>query len=200
LQMRVIGLTGGIGSGKSTVAKFLAELGMEIIDADKIGHEVLESDSYAQGQVLAAFGQSILNAEGFIDRRKLGKLVFADHAALSRLNRIMHPQIYRLIKARLRHYRKQGTELVVIDAPLLIEASWATMVDQVWVITADRDIILKRLEEAGLPRDEAMARIRSQPPDSERLKCADATINNDYSLEKLKQKVVSLWREMQFDT
>ena len=200
LSMRVIGLTGGIGSGKSTVARLLSEMGAEIIDADEIGHEVLESESQARGQVLAAFGHSILGADGSIDRRKLGKLVFSDRAALSRLNRIMHPRIFRLVKARLEQYRQQDADLVVIEAPLLIEAGWVTIVDRVWVITADRDIILARLEKAGVPREEAMARIRSQLPDKERLKRADVTINNDYGLEELKQKIANLWWDMQFDT
>ena len=198
--MRVIGLTGGIGSGKSTAAKLLAELGAEVIDADKVGHEVLETDNLIQGQVVAAFGQSILNADGSIDRRKLGKMVFKDHATLSHLNRIMHPRIYRLIKTRLEQHRNHGTKIIVLEAPLLIEAGWTTMVDQVWVITADREIILARLEKAGMPREEALARMNSQMPDSERLKRADAAINNNYGIEELKEKIISLWWDIQFDT
>ncbi len=192
--MKVIGLTGGIGSGKSTVARFLAELGMVIIDADRIGHEVLESDSKAWQQVVAAFGQQIVTPNGRIDRKELGRIVFKSHKALSRLNRIMHPRIYRVVKSRLEKYRRQGVDVVVFEAPLLIEASWATLVDEVWVTTAPEATILRRLEKIGLSRDEAMERIRSQLSAEERDRHADMVINTDCSLDELKVKVGKLWQ------
>lgn len=198
--MKIIGLTGGIGSGKSTIASLLAGLGAVIIDADKIGHEVLDADIKAHKQVVAAFGKQILNPDGSVDRRELGKIVFADHKALSRLNRIMHPRIYRVVKAELEQYRKQGVKAVVIDAPLLIEASWATMVDSVWVVTATEANVIKRLEKTGLSRDETMLRIRSQLTESEHARVANVVIYNDYSPDELKQKVNKLWQGLQFDT
>jgi len=198
--MKIIGLTGGIGSGKSTVAGLLIELGAVIIDADKIGHDVLDSDSQAREQVVAAFGQLVLNTDGSVNRRELGRIVFADHKALSQLNQIMHPLIYRVIKTNLEQYREQGTMVVVIEAPLLIEASWATMVDSVWVVTATEANVLKRLEKTGLSRNEIMARIRCQLTESERIKMADVVINNDYSLDELKLRVNRLWQELQFDS
>jgi dephospho-CoA kinase len=198
--MKIIGLAGGIGSGKSTIAGLLAGLGAVIIDADKIGHEVLDTDIKAHKQVVAAFGKQILNPDGSVDRRELGKIVFADRKALSRLNRIMHPQIYRVVKAELEQYKKQGVKAVVIDAPLLIEASWATMVDSVWVVTATETSVIKRLEKTGLSRDETMLRIRSQLTESERARIANVVINNDYSPDELKQKVNKLWQGLQFDT
>jgi len=198
--MKVIGLTGGIGSGKSTVAKYLAELGAVIIDADRIGHEVLESDSKARQQVVSAFGQQILTPDGQIDRKKLGRVVFKSHKALSRLNRIMHPRIYQAVKSRLENYRQQGADVVVIEAPLLIEASWATLVDEVWVTTAPQATVLKRLEKMGLSHNEAMSRIRSQLPARERVKLADVVINTDCSPDELKAKVGKLWQGLQFDT
>ena len=198
--MKVIGLTGGIGSGKSTVAKYLAELGAVIIDADRIGHEVLESDSKARQQVVSAFGQQILTPDGQIDRKKLGRVVFKSHKALSRLNLIMHPRIYQAVKSRLENYRQQGADVVVIEAPLLIEASWATLVDEVWVTTAPQATVLKRLEKMGLSHNEAMSRIRSQLPARERVKLADVVINTDCSPDELKAKVGKLWQGLQFDT
>jgi len=198
--MKIIGLTGGIGSGKSTIAGLLAGLGAVIIDADKIGHEVLNADIKAHKQVVAAFGKQILNPDGSVDRRELGKIVFADRKALSRLNRIMHPRIYRVVKAKLEQYKKQGVKAVVIDAPLLIEASWATMVDAVWVVTATEASVIKRLEKTGLSRDETMLRIRSQLTESERARVANVVIYNDYSPDELKQKVNKLWQGLQFDT
>jgi len=199
-SVKIIGLTGGIGSGKSTVAGLLIELGAVIIDADKIGHEVLDSDSQAREQVIAAFGQRILNHDGSINRRELGRMVFADRNSLFRLNQIMHPLIYRVIKTKLEQYKEREIKVAVIDAPLLIEASWATMVDAVWVVTAIEANVLKRLEKTGLSCDEIMARIRSQLAESERIKMADAVINNDYSLDELKLKVNRLWQELQFDS
>ncbi|MFC2026794.1 dephospho-CoA kinase [Chloroflexota bacterium] len=198
--MKVIGLTGGIGSGKSTVAGFLAGLGVVIIDADKVGHEVLEGDSEARRQVIDTFGQNIIAPDGKIDRIKLGNIVFDSPEALSRLNRIMHPRISEAVKAQLEQYRRQGVDIVVIEAPLLIEAGWDTKVDEAWVTTAPRAAILKRLEQLGLSRTKAMARIRSQLPDRERVKYAGVTINTDCSLDELKVKTGKLWQRLQFDT
>ena len=198
--MKVIGLTGGIGSGKSTVAGFLAGLGVVIIDADKVGHEVLEGDGEARRQVIDTFGQNIIAPDGKIDRRKLGNIAFNSPEALSRLNRIMHPRISEAVKAQLEQYRRQGVDIVVIEAPLLIEAGWDTKVDEVWVTTAPEAIILKRLEQLGLSRTEAIARIRSQLPDRERVKHAGVAINTDCSLDELKVKAGKLWQRLQFDT
>jgi len=198
--MKIIGLTGGIGSGKSTVASLLAELGAVIIDADKIGHEVLDTDTKARRQVVAAFGSHILNTDGLVNRKELGEIVFADRKALSRLNQIMHPLIYRVVKAKLEQYKEQGTKVVVIEAPLLIEASWATMVDTVWVVTASEANILRRLEKTGMSGEDIMARIHSQSTESERVKVANVVINNDGSLDELKLEVNRLWRKLQFDS
>jgi dephospho-CoA kinase len=192
--MKIIGLTGGIGSGKSTVARFLAELGAVIIDADKIGHEVLESDGKARSSVMSAFGRQIVNPDGSINRKKLGDIVFKNREDLNKLNWIMHPQIYRALKTKLEQYRKHGIEIVIIEAPLLIEASWATFVDEVWVTIAPQATVLKRLEKMGLPHTEAMARIRSQLPAEERNRHADVVIDTDCSLDELKTKVGKLWQ------
>ena len=194
--MKVIGLTGGIGSGKSTVSKFLAELGAVIIDADKVGHEVLENDSEAWQQVVDAFGRHIVTPDGEVDRKKLGRIVFKSPEALSRLNRIMHPRIYDAVKTQLEQYRKQGASVVVVEAPLLIEAGWTSLVDEVWVTIAPRATILKRLEQMGLSYTKAMSRIRSQLPAKERVRQANVVINTDCSLEELKAKVVKLWQRL----
>ena len=198
--MKVIGLTGGIGSGKSTVAEFLAELGASIIDADKIGHDVLESDSETRKLVVSIFGHQIVSPDGKIDRKKLGSLVFASQKALNQLNRIMHPRIYKIIKSQLVQHQKQGTEVVVIEAPLLIEANWATLVDEVWVTLAPQAIILNRLEKTGLSQTEAITRIRFQLPAEERGRHTDVVIDTDCSLEELKAQVSKLWQRLLFDT
>ena len=196
--MKVIGLTGGISSGKSTVSQFLAELGAVIIDADKIGHEVLKPDSEVWREVVAAFGKQIITANGAIDREKLGEIVFSNSEARSRLNQIMHPRIYDMVKTRLDEYRRQETGIVVLEAPLLLEAGWTSLVDEVWVTTASEATVLKRLRErTGLSEKESLARIRSQLPAEERVKHADVVINADCSLGELKAKVKELWQELQ---
>ena len=125
--MKVIGLTGGIGSGKSTVSGFLAELGAVIIDADKVGHEALKPDTEVWREVVAAFGRQILTLDGDINREKLGEIVFRNPESLSKLNQIMHPRMYDMVKAQLEGYRKQGVGVVVLEAPLLIEANWTSL-------------------------------------------------------------------------
>jgi len=197
--MKVIGLTGGIGSGKSTVSRYLAELGAVIVDADKVGHDALRNPEIRQ-EIIATFGEQVLTPGGDIDRGRLGKIVFDDAEALGRLNRIMHPRIRDIIKAQLEDYRKQGVPVVVLEAPLLVEAGWTSTVDEVWVTVAAESTVLKRLtERGGLSEAEFLARIRSQISSAERIKNADVIINNDGSLDELKAKVKEVWGKLERD-
>ncbi|MCX6011558.1 MAG: dephospho-CoA kinase [Chloroflexi bacterium] len=202
--MKVIGLTGGIGSGKSTVSRFLEELGAVTIDADKVGHEAFKPGTETWREVVAAFGKEILNPDGEIDRQKLGKIVFSDSQTLARLNQIVHPRIYALVKAKIEDYRRRGVGVVVLEAPLLLEVgrpSLADEVDEVWVTVAPEAVVLKRLEKkTGLSQAQSRARIRSQLPSKERLKHADVVINTDCRLDELKAKVEKLWRRLSLDT
>ncbi len=194
---KVIGLTGGIGSGKSTVTWCLSELGAVVLDADKIGHEVFKPDTGAWHEVVAVFGRQVLNADGEIDREKLGEIVFSNPEALSRLNQIMHPRMYDLIKARIEEYRRQGVNVVVLEAALLIEADWISLVDEVWVVVASEAVVLNRLkEQRGLAEKETLARIRSQLSADERIKHADVVINNNGNPDELKAKVKELWEKL----
>ena len=199
--MKVIGLTGGIGSGKSTVSQLLAELGAVILNADEVGHKALKPDSEIWRQVVAAFGRQILTPDGNIDRKKLGDIVFSNPESLSRLNQIMHPRMYALVKAQLEEYRRQGTRVVVLEAPLLLEAGWTSLVDEVWVTTAPEATVLKRLEErTGLSQAESLTRLRSQLPSEERVRQADVVINTDCDLDELKAKVKELGQRLELDT
>ena len=208
--MRVIGLTGGIGSGKSTVAGFLAELGAVVIDTDKVGHEVFKPDTPGWRQVVAAFGREILKANGEIDRKKLGGIVFADSEALARLNSLVHPLIRETAKARLEEYRREGEGVVVMEAPLLIDAPLSRKtgepalldeVDEVWVTVAPEPVVLERLKNEGrLSETESLARIRSQLPSEERLRLADVVIDTDCRLDELKLRVKELWNQLSLDT
>lgn len=202
--MKVIGLTGGIGSGKSTVSQFLEELGAVIIDADKVGHEAFEINTKSFREVVDAFGEEILTPDGEIDRQKLGKAVFSDPKALAKLNNIVHPRIYDLVKVRLEDYRRRGVKVVVLEMPLLVEvplsmkAGQPTLsdeLDEVWVTVAPEAVVLQRLgKKTGLSEPEARARIRSQLPSEERLKHADVVIDTDCGLDELKARVAKLWQ------
>ncbi len=196
--MKVIGLTGGIGSGKSTVSRLLAELGAGIIDADKVGHEAFKPDTEGWREVAAAFGRQILAADGKIDRKKLGEIVFGNPGSLERLNRIMHPGIHNMVKAQLEKYQRQGVEIIVLEAPLLIESGWASTVDEVWVTVASEATVLRRLQERmGLSKPQSLARIRSQLSPEERARHADVTIDTDCDLDELKARVEELWQRLQ---
>ncbi len=204
--MKVIGLTGGIGSGKSTVSGFLAELGATIIDVDRVWHDALKPDTELWRGVVAAFGKEILTPDGDIDRERLGEIVFGSPEALARLNNIMHPWMYETVKAQLEEYRRQGVGVVVLEAPLLIEVplfmragkpSLSDEVDEVWVTTAPESVVLKRMKEkSGMSEEQTLARIRSQLPSEERIKHADVVIDTDCSLEELREKVRGLWGKL----
>jgi dephospho-CoA kinase len=198
--MKIIGLTGGIGSGKSTVAGFLAELGAIVLDADKIGHEILEMDSDVRQKIVEAFGEQVLNAEGRIDRKKLAEAAFKDRQSLIKLNLITHPFIYHRLQKRIDDYRQQGVEILVIDAPLLIEAGWATRVNEIWVTIAPRETIIERLKKKGMPEEDIQSRMNLQIPPEDRMKVADVVINTDITLPELKKAVADLWGKVRVDT
>jgi dephospho-CoA kinase len=208
--VRVIGLTGGIGSGKSTVSQFLAGLGATIIDVDKLWHEGLKADAGLRQEIVTAFGTGILNNDREIDRKKLGQIVFGNPEALERMNNIMHPWVYRAVRTKLEEYRRWGVKVVVLELPLLVEVplslgagepSLSDEMDEVWVTVAPEPVVLKRLKnKSRLSEAEALARIRSQLPSEERLKHADVVIETDCSLDELKVKLKELWSKRALDT
>lgn len=195
--MKIIGLTGGIGSGKSTVSKFLAHLGAVVIDADKVGHEVFKPGTKAWQEVVDAFGQGIISADGTIDRRKLGEIVFSNPDARAKLNQVMHPLIYEQVKFRIEEYGKKGVAIIIVEAPLLLEVGWKSLVDEVWVTSASEATVIKRLkEQKGLPEAQSLARVRAQLTDEERIRQADVVIDTDCALDELKERVEALWRKL----
>jgi len=193
--MLVIGLTGNFGTGKSTVSQILAELGAAIIDADKLGHELLEPDSQAYQEVVTAFGKTILKPNQEIDRHKLGKLAFNNATALNQLNHIMHPKMYEVTRERIKQYRQQESKLVVLEAALLIEAGWTPLVDQVWVTIAPEAVIVKRLKrQRQLSEEQILARLHSQMPAEEKIKRANIVIDTNCPINDLRTKVTNLWQ------
>jgi dephospho-CoA kinase len=194
--MLTIGLTGGMGSGKSTVTKFLAELGAPIIDADKVGHAIYAPGGPAYSDMIAAFGRGILAPDGTIDRKKLGPVVFADPDALKRLNSIVHPRMFARMREMVQQLRAEGEHNpIVVEAAILIEANWQPLFDEIWLVAASRERVIERIErDRGLKPEQTEARIRAQLPDEERQKHAMVLISNDGSFEELRQKVSELWR------
>src|SRR6202166_3211696 len=195
--MLTIGLTGGIGSGKSTVSKLLAELGAPIIDPDKVGHGIFAPDGPAYPDMIAAFGEGILATDRTIDRRKLGPIVFADPAALKRLNAIVHPKMFTRMGEMVAAMRRGGEiRPIVIEAAILIEANWQPLFDEIWLVTASRAHVIERVErDRGLKPEQTEARIRAQLSDEERRKYATSVIRNDGTLEELRAAVTRLWQD-----
>ncbi len=194
--MVVVGLTGGMGTGKSEVSRMLQDLDAVLINADQVGHETYAPGTGAWRDVVDAFGEEVLHPSGEIDRRKLGSIVFNDPQALAQLNAIMHPRMAGVIDERIGELKKRGVGVIVLEAALLIEANWTPLTDEVWVVTAPEDIAVQRIRaRSGLAEDAIRARIRTQLPQEERVRRADAVIGNAGSLEELRQAVTDLWKQ-----
>ncbi|MDP2743502.1 MAG: dephospho-CoA kinase, partial [Dehalococcoidia bacterium] len=193
--MLAIGLTGNFGSGKSTVARMLVELGARVLDADMVGHEALSPHTEVWREVVAAFGDGILHADGTVDRRRLGEVVFGDASSRDRLNRIMHPRMFEMVRERLEEWRKEGVMVAVLEATLLIEAGWMSLVEQVWVVVAPEERVAGRVDGGGAFAGAQVAtRWRSQLPAAEKVKRADEVIDNSGTLDELRDKVRALWQ------
>ena len=193
----VIGLTGGIASGKSVVSQMLAERGALVIDADKVGHEAYRRGSGCYDAVVEAFGKDVVGADGEIDRKALGAKVFAEPALRNRLEGIVWPWMRETMDSRLAKIRAEGTSVVVLEAAVLIEADWTPITDQVWVVTVAPEIARQRvMERNGLTAEQADARINAQLTNAERTKHAQVIIDNSGTLDELKQRVNAEWEKL----
>ncbi|MFH1002209.1 MAG: dephospho-CoA kinase [bacterium] len=196
----IVGLTGGIVGGKSTVASMFRDLGAKIIDADILGHSVILPYKPARKKIVKLFGEDILRNDLTIDREKLGKIVFADQALLKKLNEITHPEIIKLIKKEINMARNKThnqEKILVIDAALIYEAKIDRLMDKIIVVYIDEDEQVKRLiERNNLSKDEASQRVKSQIPMKEKIKMADYVIDNNDKLDKTKKQVETIWQEL----
>ncbi|MFQ5875832.1 MAG: dephospho-CoA kinase [Dehalococcoidia bacterium] len=193
--MLVIGLTGGIGSGKSTVSAVLAELGAHVLDADRVGHAAYEPNTQTWKDVVAAFGEEILQPNGEIDRRKLGGIVFNAPLAMKRLTDIMWPRMYDMVEDKIKEQRESGTGVMVVEAAVLLEAKWTPLVDEVWVTVAPEEAVIQRLRDKnGMTAEQVRARMQAQMSTEERIKHADVVVHNDSGLEELRERVVEKWK------
>jgi dephospho-CoA kinase len=196
-SMYVIGLTGGIGSGKSTVAQMLAEKGAVLLSADAAGHEVYAPGQPAWREVVDAFGPEVVAADGTIDRKRLGAIVFADAADLLRLNAITHPRMKELMRDKLAAEAERGTRIAVLEAALLFDAGWDDLTDEVWVTQAPPEVAARRTaERSGLSLEEARARIDAQMSNEERLARSRVVIDTDCPLETTRRQVVEEWQRL----
>ncbi|SFA39266.1 dephospho-CoA kinase [Parageobacillus thermantarcticus] len=190
-----IGLTGGIASGKSTVTKMIRELGIPVIDADQIARDVVKVGEEAYKQIIQTFGQNILQENGEIDRAKLGAIVFHNEQERKKLNAIVHPAVRRRMLAEKEAYVQKGAKTVVLDIPLLFESELTHLIDKIIVVYVDDDVQLERLmKRNGFSKEEALARIRAQMPLREKVKKADAVIDNNGTIEETKQQLLQIFK------
>jgi len=189
--MKVIGLTGGIASGKSTVSSIAVEFGIPVIDADQIAREIVAKGKPALVEIIEYFGNEVLNEKGDLNRRALGKIVFHDKKKLEELNRITHPRIIEEINNKIETCRNiERLPMIIVDAALLIETDMRKLVDEVWLVVADEKAQISRLmNRDGLSEEEAKERIQSQMSTSEKKKYADIIIENSGDLKHLKVQV-----------
>ena len=196
--MKVIGLTGSIGSGKSTVAGLFKELGAEVIDADQVSRQVVEPGSKTLNQLTSEFGDQILNPDGSLNRAHVADIVFESDEKRQLLNSIIHPAIYNKIVNLIEEYREKGCELVVLEAALMLEkGGLLKLTDHLVVVSIDEETQLKRLEQrGGLTTEQMKARIKTQLGNDEKIKHADFVIDNSGNLENTRTQVSGIWNKI----
>ena len=195
----IIGLTGNIGTGKTTVLNMLAARGARIIDADEVAHRVTAPGGIAFGPIIALFGSDILDPGGAIDRSRLGQIVFGDPDKLAQLEKIVHPAVYEAVNAEV----ERATEpVLVIEAIKLLEAGMAASIcDQVWVITSPVDQQVERLmSDRGMSRAAARARMATQSPQAFKVSQADVVLDNSRTLADLERQVEAAWQRLGLPT
>lgn len=196
--MFIIGITGGICAGKSSVSRILQELGVRILDADKLGHKAYEPNTECFRKLVEHFGEGIVDDHGEVDRKKLGSIVFSDQNEMKSLQSIVWPEIRRLIVENFDRMRLEGNQILALEAAVMIEAGWNDLVSCLWVITARRDVALARLmRRNNLTEEEAIKRIDAQISNEERCAVADLVIDNSKgSMEDLEKIVRSAYAQL----
>ena len=193
----LIGLTGGIASGKSEAADFLTSLGAVQIDADEISHGLTAPGGEALPEIREVFGDSVFRADGTLDRRALGERVFAEPGCRRALEAIIHPRVQRIMMSRVDEAAEAGAKLVFLNVPLLFETGMDALCDETWVIQVKPETQLKRvMERDGLDEAEAQKRIESQMSTEEKVRRATVVINNDHALERMLYELASLYHNV----
>ncbi|HVP35619.1 MAG TPA: dephospho-CoA kinase [Terriglobales bacterium] len=195
--MKIIGITGGIGSGKTEVAKVFKKLGAKIISGDEIGKEVVEKNRSVISRLVKIFGEEILSKNKKLNRKKLGKIAFSSIKNRDKLNKIVHPYLLSALRKQIREYRKRGPGIVIIDAALIIEWKLQKELDYLILVESNLKNRLKRMKEnSGYSQKEALNRIKAQLDYKTRRKYADYNIRNDKGLKELRGKVLFLWKKL----
>ena len=190
-SLLLIGITGNIGTGKSTVASMLASLGAEVIDADKVAHEVMRAGYSAHTQIVETFGPQVLGSDGQVDRARLGSIVFANPGLLARLEAIVHPATLEAITRRI---ATTSADVVVVEAIKLIESGMASGCDNVWVTSCrPRQQVYRIAGGRGLSRVEAWERVRAQPPQEDKIARADVVVDTSGSMSRTRAQVQAAW-------
>ncbi|MFZ5634317.1 MAG: dephospho-CoA kinase [Bacillota bacterium] len=195
----IIGLTGNIGSGKSTVSGRLAELGAEVIDTDRVARYVVAPGTPGLERIVREFGAGIIDEKGELDRARMAAIVFANPEARVRLEAIVHPEVKRVVAERISDYRegRGSAPVLVVEVPLLIESGMHRMMDEIWVVTVDRNAQVKRvMARSGLSEEEVVKRINAQMPQEEKCKYADRVIDNSGAVVQTIRQVDAIWREI----
>ena len=188
--MRVIGLTGGIASGKTTVSNLFKISGVPVIDADLVARQVVEKGTVGLSALVNRFGEAILNTDGTLNRTELGKRMFSEEEIRSEVNDILQPLIRQEIISRMQAYKDQGKTLIVLDVPLLFEMHYENLCDDIIVVAVSVETQIARMEKRnGYTRQEALERIQSQMPLEEKVKQATIVWSNEGTLQELEQKV-----------
>ena len=197
-MVTILGITGGIGSGKSTASQMLGELGAVVIDADQVGHKIYLPNTPAWREIVEEFGEGVVAPDQTIDRTKLGPIVFSDVQKLQALNRITHGKIYAYIQGQIDYIREHRADgVVAVEAAILLEAGWRSLVEQLWVVVATEDVVIARLQAyKNMPEDQARARIKAQMSNDERIAQADTVIWNNAALPDLRQAVETAWHQL----
>jgi len=192
--MIIVGLTGSVGTGKSTVTNFYRELGAYIIDWDELAREVTRPHLRAWKEIVEYFGKDFLNEDLTINRQKLAEIVFSDKEKVAKLNQIVHPEVFKEDERITNEIKSLAPDALIIkDIPLLFELTRPIFVDKVVVVSASEQTQLRRLEEKGMSREDAQSRIKSQLPLEEKIRSADFVINNDGPLEETKKQVEEIY-------
>ncbi|SHG82707.1 dephospho-CoA kinase [Thermosyntropha lipolytica DSM 11003] len=196
--MKIIGLTGGIASGKSTVAKKLAQLGAYVIDADKVAHMIIEPYKPAWYDIVEEFGEEVLNADKTVNRERLGKIVFNNPDLLQKLNNITHPRIMEFFKEEIQRLKAEKSDsVIVLEVPLLYETHMDRICDEVWVVWVDYETQIERLcRRDKISVEDAVKRISAQMPLDEKARRAKVVIDNRHSLEETMAKTVKYFNEI----
>lgn len=193
-EMVIVGLTGNIGTGKSTVASFFKDLGAYVIDWDELAREVVRPRSKAWKEITEYFGKSILNEDLTINRQRLADMVFPDKKEVTKLNQIVHPEVFREDERITDEIKSHDPDALIIkEIPLLFELTRPIFVDKIIVVSTGEETQLRRLEEKGMSREDAQNRVKSQLPLREKTKAADFVIKNDGPLEETKRQVEEIY-------